>query len=121
MLKLTGLPQFLAVCSTRSLTMAAEQMGVTQPALTQAIAKLERQLGVTLFELATGEVPFGSGEVAYHHRHTAVPDPQSVQPDIPDSLSELILRLLEKSPDDRLQTAADVLQALTVIEPEGFV
>lgn len=78
-------------------------------------------LGVTLFELATGEVPFGSGEVAYHHRHTAVPDPQSVQPDIPDSLSELILRLLEKSPDDRLQTAADVLQALTVIEPEGFV
>jgi hypothetical protein len=50
-----------------------------------------------------------------------VPDPQSVQPDIPDSLSELILRLLEKSPDDRLQTAADVLQALTVIEPEGFV
>ena len=50
MLKLTGLPQFLAVCSTRSLTMAAEQMGVTQPALTQAIAKLERQLGVTLFD-----------------------------------------------------------------------
>ena len=25
------------------------------------------------------------------------------------------------APDDRLQTAADVLQALTVIEPEGFV
>lgn len=50
MLKLTGLPQFLAVCSTRSLTLAAEQMGVTQPALTQAIAKLERQLGVTLFD-----------------------------------------------------------------------
>ncbi len=78
-------------------------------------------LGVTLFELATGEVPFGSGEVAYHHRHTAVPDPQSVQPDIPDSLSELILRLLEKNPDDRLQTAADVLLALTAIEPEGSV
>ena len=78
-------------------------------------------LGVTLFELATGEVPFGSGEVAYHHRHTAVPDPQSVQPDIPDSLSELILRLLEKNPDDRLQTAADVLLALTAIEPVGSV
>lgn len=50
MLKLTGLPHFLAVCSTRSLTASAELMGVTQPALTQAIAKLERQLGVTLFD-----------------------------------------------------------------------
>ena len=50
MLKLTGLPQFLAVCSTRSLTAAAEMMGVSQPALTQAIAKLERQLGVKFFD-----------------------------------------------------------------------
>ena len=53
MLKLTGLPHFLAVCTTRSLTAAAEVMGVSQPALTQAIAKLERQLDVTLFDRST--------------------------------------------------------------------
>ena len=50
MLKLTGLTHFLAVCSTRSLTAAAEVMGVSQPALTQAIGKLERQLDVPLFD-----------------------------------------------------------------------
>ena len=76
-------------------------------------------LGVTLFELATGVVPFDSGEVAYHHRHTPVPDPRSLRPDLPDELARLILRLLEKNPEDRFQSAADVLIALTEIEPDA--
>jgi serine/threonine protein kinase len=75
-------------------------------------------LGVTLFELATGVVPFGSGEVAYHHRHTPVPDPRSLRPDLPDDLVALILHLLEKDPENRVQSAADVLRALTEIDPE---
>ena len=33
-------------------------------------------LGITLFELATGCVPFTEGDVAYHHRHTPPPDPR---------------------------------------------
>ena len=74
-------------------------------------------LGVTLFELSTGSVPFDSGEVAYHHRHSPVPDPREIRPDLPESLSRLILRLLEKNPADRYQTAAAVLEALTEIEP----
>lgn len=53
MKKLTGLPQFMAVCATRNLTTAAHELGVSQPALTQAIAKLERQLDVTLFDRST--------------------------------------------------------------------
>ncbi len=76
-------------------------------------------LGVTLFELATGSVPFHSGEVAYHHRHSPAPDPQTLRPDLPPALAELILRLLEKDPADRFQTAAAVLQRLRGIEPEG--
>jgi serine/threonine protein kinase len=64
-------------------------------------------------------VPFDSGEVAYHHRHTPVPDPQSLRPDLPDDLAGLILHLLEKNPDDRVQSAADVLIALTAIEPDA--
>ena len=74
-------------------------------------------LGVTLFELATGGVPFDSGEVGYHHRHSTVPDPQALRPDLPEELSRLILKLLEKDPDARLQTANDVLEALTEIDP----
>ena len=74
-------------------------------------------LGVTLFELTTGGVPFDTGEVAYHHRHTPVPDPRSLQPDLNDELAELILTLLSKKPEDRIQSAGEVLQVLTEIEP----
>jgi serine/threonine-protein kinase len=76
-------------------------------------------LGITLFELTTGSVPFNSGEVAYHHRHSPAPDPRVLRPDLPESLSRLILKLLEKDPDDRYQTAAAVLEALTDISPES--
>jgi tetratricopeptide (TPR) repeat protein len=74
-------------------------------------------LGVTLFELATGGVPFDSGEVGYHHRHSPVPDPLSLRPDLPEALSKLILKLLEKDPDARIQSASGVLQALFEIDP----
>jgi serine/threonine protein kinase len=76
-------------------------------------------LGVTLFELATGRVPFDSGEIAYHHRHSPVPDPRSLRPELPDALAELILQLLEKDAEDRPQSAADVLRALTAIDPDA--
>jgi serine/threonine-protein kinase len=72
-------------------------------------------LGVTLFELVTGKVPFEEGDVAYHHRHTPAPDPRSLAKGIPDALAELILDLLAKEPDDRPASAAEVKQRLEAI------
>lgn len=41
---------FLAVAEQGSFTMAARQLGITQPAVSQHIAELERQLSTVLFE-----------------------------------------------------------------------
>lgn len=41
---------FLAVCETGSFTAAAKACGVSQPAVTTGVARLERALGDTLFE-----------------------------------------------------------------------
>lgn len=74
-------------------------------------------LGITLFELATGCVPFSEGDIAYHHRHTPPPDPREMIDDIPAELAELILHLIEKDPNDRCQSAQEVsdrLQPLSV-------
>jgi len=69
-------------------------------------------LGVTLFELATGELPFQKGNVPYHHVHTPPPDPRSIKADLPEGLAKLILRCLQKSPADRFQSAKDLLDEL---------
>jgi hypothetical protein len=69
-------------------------------------------LGITLFELATGCVPFTEGDIAYHHRHTPPPDPREMIEDIPAELAELILHLIAKDPDDRCQSAQEVSERL---------
>jgi len=69
--------------------------------------------GVTLFELLTGRVPFGKGDVLYHHRHTPPPDPRSLAKNLPDPLVELVLGLMAKSPDDRYQTTEEVRTLLS--------
>jgi serine/threonine-protein kinase len=71
--------------------------------------------GVTLFEMLTGRVLFGKGDVLYHHRHTPPPDPRSHAKDLPDPIAELVLRLLAKNPDDRYQTTAEVRSLLSSI------
>jgi predicted ATPase/class 3 adenylate cyclase len=65
-------------------------------------------LGVTLFELLTGRLPF-SGEDALElmHRHlaVAVPSPRDFRADVPDAVARIVMRLLAKSADDRYWTA----------------
>ena len=63
-------------------------------------------LGITLFELLTGRVPFRDGDVAHDHRHTQPPDPRDLVEGVPDALASLILELLAKRPQDRPSAAA---------------
>jgi tetratricopeptide (TPR) repeat protein len=66
-------------------------------------------LGVTLFELATGQLPFREGNVPYHQVHTPPPDPRSLAPELPELLSRIILRCLQKDPDSRYQSTREIL------------
>lgn len=55
---------FMAVCRERSFTKAAAELGVSQPAVSQNIAELERVVGMKLFERLRGEIALtGEGEV----------------------------------------------------------
>jgi tetratricopeptide (TPR) repeat protein len=76
-------------------------------------------LGVTLFELATGELPFRKGNVPYHHVHTAPPDPREIRADLPPALAALILKCLEKDPDARYQSAQELVEQIDRLSGQG--
>ena len=72
-------------------------------------------LGATLYELATGAPPFGSGDplrLTHDHLARAPAPPAQVNPAVPEALSRIILHLLEKEPDNRYQTADGLIYDL---------
>jgi len=81
-------------------------------------------MGVTLFELATGCVPFPSGDAAYHNCHTPPPDPLAQMSDddehgVAARLAALILALLAKAPQDRPPSATEVARRLGALARLG--
>jgi tetratricopeptide (TPR) repeat protein len=69
-------------------------------------------LGVTIFEMATGTLPFTEGNLPYHHVHTPPPDPREFTPDLPAKLAEIVLRCMEKDPANRFQSTTEILAEL---------
>jgi predicted ATPase/signal transduction histidine kinase/GAF domain-containing protein len=85
-------------------------------------------LGVTLYQLATGRMPFVSREpMDWVHSHVAKrPIPPGEQGSrLPPIVDHILLRLLEKDPEDRYQSAAglifDLRQCLSSFEGTGSV
>jgi serine/threonine protein kinase/Tfp pilus assembly protein PilF len=76
-------------------------------------------LGVILYEMATSHVPF-EGEtalsIAMKHKVELPKDPKKLNPNIPDDLSGVILKCLEKDKAKRYQSASDVHSELEKIE-----
>ena len=68
-------------------------------------------LGITLYQMLTGELPFAASDpVEWIHCHIArrpLPPRQRLK-DVPTPVSEIILRLLAKTAEERYQTAAGV-------------
>lgn len=73
-------------------------------------------LGVTFFELLTGELPFTSTDpMELLHCHLAIQPPMvhDINPEVPTILSTIIAKLMAKNPEDRYQSAIGIHQDLT--------
>ena len=56
---------FLTVCEKESFTKAARNLGITQPAVSQNVAELEKELGAPLFVREKGSVSLTAAGVAF--------------------------------------------------------
>jgi len=76
-------------------------------------------LGVILFEMLTGRLPFeGDTPFSIGVKHKSEPprNPKELNPQLPDDLSHLILKCLEKDKETRYQSAKEVYTELEKIE-----
>ncbi len=78
-------------------------------------------LGSLLYHAASGETPFSGNGVTATLIAVAHTPPKSLRdsaPDLPASLADLIMQLLEKNPDQRPQSAGEIADRLAGIEQE---
>nr|WP_297704618.1 Stk1 family PASTA domain-containing Ser/Thr kinase [uncultured Butyrivibrio sp.] len=80
-------------------------------------------LGITLFEMLTGRVPFNGDTtvaIAIKHIQEDLPTPADYNDDIPISVEKIVLKCCQKSPDRRYQSAAELIADLkkSLITPD---
>jgi DNA-binding transcriptional LysR family regulator len=101
---LTGISVFLAVAEARSFRGAAEHLGVTRPAVSQAIRRLEDRLGVALIQRTTRSVNLTeAGEQLYRRMAPAITEIGAALDDTADrdSAPSGLLRLAVSSIAER--------------------
>src|SRR4026208_1282558 len=72
-------------------------------------------IGIVLYEMLTGKTPFTGEtpvEIAMKHLSDTPRPPSLLRPDIPPDLDMVVLRALAKNPDDRFQTAEEMVAEL---------
>jgi serine/threonine protein kinase len=69
-------------------------------------------LGITMYEMATSQLPFTADTpvaVAMKQLNEMLPNPMAKAPDLWPGLADIIIRLTQKRPDARYQSAADLI------------
>ncbi|MGI6357578.1 MAG: Stk1 family PASTA domain-containing Ser/Thr kinase [Bacillota bacterium] len=79
-------------------------------------------LGVVLYELVTGQVPFSGDSmfsIALKHLQEPIPSPRELNPDIPVDVERIILKAMSKDQSSRYQSADELLKDLQLAMKEN--
>ena len=81
-------------------------------------------LGITLYQMVTGEVPFKEDSdflLMQAHLEKPPPKPTLKRPDIPEGLENVLLKALEKDVDQRYKTTQDMSRDLVKFQTDANI
>ncbi len=81
-------------------------------------------VGIMLYEMATGKLPFEGDtplSIAMMQVNSAPARPSKINPQIPHGLEQIILRALNKEPQNRFRSAKSMLRACDIIRRDKTV
>jgi len=70
--------------------------------------------GVMLYEILVGQAPFNAATgyaIIHDHIYTPPPNPRTLNPHLSESVEQVLLKALEKNPDDRFDTVDQMVLA----------
>ena len=109
--------------NTAQRTVRATLNYVAPETMTSAYAASERSdiysLGITLFEMLTGRLPFdhpNAGQLIESHRSQPIPDPRQFNAGIPREVVRLLSRMTAKQPVRRPQDARELVNDVLPLE-----
>lgn len=80
-------------------------------------------LGILYYELLTGKLPFDEENtvtIAIKHIQENIIPPKKIEPQIPESVNQIVMKLTEKKPDERYQNVDELVSDLDrVLENAG--
>lgn len=71
-------------------------------------------LGVVLYQMSTGKLPFNAESplaIAMKHASEPLPHPNAINPNLPEAISYVLIKALEKRPEDRYPSAIALSEA----------
>lgn len=72
-------------------------------------------LGIVMYEMLTGQLPFDGDSaisIALKHLQEHPQDPRELNPNIPDEVADLVIRALDKDPNNRFASAREMMKAI---------
>ncbi len=73
-------------------------------------------MGVSMYEIFTGTLPFREGDIGYQQIHAHPKAPRDMNPEIPEGLNKILLKCLAKDPEQRYQNAREIYLEIKAIE-----